>query len=92
MGKLVRKEVVEITAKEILSYSDDSGEKTDLWLPRALVRKLLGDKWPEFHSFCFEAVDCFKLEDGVLIPYDGIDGEPVPGPNFKLVMIDDVFP
>jgi len=58
-----------------------------------LVKRMLGGEWPEFHGFGFGAVHSYLLEkDGTLIPMDmGCGGEPVPGPSFKLSMIDDVF-
>jgi len=56
----------------------------------ALVKRFLGGEWPEFHGFNFDAVCYYRLEDGLLVPYDGF-GDIVPGPSFELTVVDDVF-
>jgi hypothetical protein len=64
-----------------------------------LMKLLLGDKWPSFHGFNFDAVHSFVLrQDGTIDPlasdFDGKECEDLaPGPSFKLniSMIDDVF-
>jgi len=63
----------------------------DLRLSPILVKFMLGGQWPEFHGFDFDAVHSYRLEkDGALVPYDSdAGGNPVPGPSFKLEMIDD---
>lgn len=57
------------------------------------IRRILGGTWPDvpgYYGFSYEAVDHYKLEDGLLIPYDGF-GTPCPGPSFKLTPIPDPF-
>lgn len=52
------------------------------------LRIILG-KWPGFRGFNFDAVDLYRGKDGVLVPV--CCGDPLPGPSFMIVMLDDVF-
>jgi len=54
-----------------------------LVLSPAMVKMLLGGKWPKFHGFNFNAVSSWLFENGELIPLDEL-GEEAPGPNLKL--------
>ena len=57
-----------------------------------VVKAMLGGKWPEFHGFAFDAVPFWHVTSyGTLTPMDGEDKDsiPIPGPDFKLVMVDD---
>ncbi len=68
----------------------------DKWsIPIALVKILLGGKWPDVEDvqgFNFEAVDRYLVKkeeetgEVILVPDDGF-GTPCPGPDFKLTMI-----
>ena len=62
----------------------------DVRIPRELVKAMLGGKWPKevtgYEGFCFESVDVYHIEDGRLVPYDGLGGI-IPGPDFELVPI-----
>ncbi len=63
-------------------------------LSSALVKLMLGGKWPKFHGFGFNEVHSWAIEkDGTLVPMaSGFSDEDLaPGPSFKLYMIDDVF-
>jgi hypothetical protein len=56
-------------------------------IPAELVKAMLGGEWPEdvpgYEGFCFDAVEVYHLEDGFLVPYDGLGGI-IPGPDFKI--------
>lgn len=58
------------------------------------VKTMLGGKWPPADGFCFEAVECFRVEDdgeegSVLVPYDGAgsNASPCPCPDLELIMV-----
>ena len=51
--------------------------------------KIILGKWPEFKGFNFDAVDLYRGKDRVLVPV--CCGEPLPGPSFVIVILDDVF-
>jgi len=57
-----------------------------------VVKALLGGEWPEYHGYGFGAEECWMVtKHGTLTPMDGrgFDAEPVPGPDFKLELVDD---
>lgn len=57
-----------------------------------VVKAMLGGKWPEYHGFVFDQVLYWHVtSDGMLTPMDGADkgANPIPGPDFKLTMVDD---
>lgn len=79
--------------KEFELVTDDEAirrKEMRQWIHPKIVLLMLGGKWPEFRGFNFDAVEYFHCENGVLVPCDDATGEPIPGPNFKLVMIDDL--
>lgn len=55
--------------------------------PPEQVKVLSGGTWPEFHGFGFNCVEMYKRDKDMLIPCDSC-GEPVPGPNFMAVLLD----
>jgi hypothetical protein len=68
-------------------------DKPIRWIPGKLVKAMLGGKWPEHHGFCFDAVAVWKVErGGRLVPYDGENGSPCPGPDFVITCDHDSFP
>lgn len=61
-------------------------------ISKKTVLALLGGEWPDSgesehwpSGFAWSEVQCFKVEDGFIVPYAG--GTPAPGPDFKLVMV-----
>lgn len=57
-----------------------------------VVKALLGGKWPKYHGYGFGAEECWMVtKRGTLTPMDGrgLDASPVPGPDFKLELVDD---
>jgi hypothetical protein len=71
--------------KDVFYSTSDAVDEmvTEKRVPARLVKAMLGGKWPK-HEFNFDCINYFMLEkDGTLIPGAG-DGEPAPGPDFKL--------
>lgn len=61
-------------------------------IPREVVLALLGGVWPDSgeskcwsSGFVWDAVDHFRVESGLLVPYAG--GLPAPGPDLKLCVV-----
>ena len=61
-------------------------------ISKSLMLQMLGGEWPDSgesaywpSGFDFDRADHWRIEDGILVPYLG--DEPLPGPDFRLVMI-----
>lgn len=82
------KKAIEDTRRVFLSESDVINHIIKgKFIPAALLKAMLDGKWPK-HPFNFDSIDRFRIIRGTLVPDDGT-GEPAPGPDFKLVMVND---
>ena len=81
-----------LQAKELISRKEKKErDKRRKWIPSDIIKVMLGGRWPKFNFFNFGSVGVYHCEGIYLVPYDNIGDLPSPGPNFMLVMVDDIY-